>query len=215
MSLFLFRFDTIKKNSTGITVYTNNPRYMDIFLRQHDLYAFKNHVAVLNDNQISDIDPDKLMYRLRPYKIKSNKDNQILTLISTQDLMTDVLESTCIELGATESFGSAITRMDIEVIKMVNELIMDLEYGLIFEYAEMDPITDDDVDYGNLPERMSELFRYQKGTIGVAYSKMYERFVEADKDDTLLPFTLEAYVSEFRELVFMEGYNDERKTIDE
>lgn len=199
MPICLLKFLPMNRKSTGIVVHSKNPVYMDLFLKQHSITDMAKEVMIIDDSELHLYDADGEMYALSKFRIKSNQSDEIINLITSYDFMCSAIDDASHCMANAMRFGSAIIRTDIPVIKMINGMLLTLPYGgIATEWTEMDP----DDCYDGAEEYVERTMDTDPGDTSALVNEIHSAFSDSEQTGDVVPITLEAYISTFREKVF-------------
>ena len=181
--IFEFRFPVISKN-LYYTVYSTDPRDIELFLKQHNMIEHTHLIRPVEDNVICH---DKLTANddeiLSYHRFKSNNNNDVYNIMTTNKIVYDASVSAINALSKSFSFGLIICEDKIDIIAVISELIDGLKFGFISEFAEFEY---DDESYQDLISDC--LFNI----MGEAQLTM---------KDSIEPITIESYITSFVSLL--------------
>lgn len=182
-----------------------------MFVLQHNFkYESLDSITIKNDEY--NYDTTK---QLELFKFRSNLSDEEISIYTTYDLLNNVIELISDDMNDISVFRSnTIVKIDLPIIKVVNDLIHSLPYSTVFNYVN------DILDEGLSIEDLAQIDKYNK------YIKVLDTFNEYDysgeplnheflslnmidyrKDalsiktkeshdnDMFLPITIEAYIS--------------------
>ena len=181
--IFEFRFPVISKN-LYYTVYSTDPRDIELFLKQHNMIEHTHLIRPVEDNvichdKLTANDDDILSY----HRFKSNNSNDVYNIMTTNKIVYDASVSAINALSKSFSFGLIICEDKIDIIAVISELIDGLKFGFISEFAEFEY---DDESYQDLISDC--LFNI----MGEAQLTM---------KDSIEPITIESYITSFVSLL--------------
>lgn len=201
-----FQFRSIKSNSKAFVyvALTKNPEDLQLFLKQHKFDQVpKESITILPEAEFRQRDESCI---LKPYKFKSNHSDQVFTIMSTEDIVEGVLDPLAEEICKFSLFGEAIIRRDVEVFKIIGDIISDLPLTHVIDYSLVD-IDEDNINASaKSSQDIIDLFRsynahtayptedYDMSMIADDLRKAYKYSID---DDDVLPFTIEAYIEHF------------------
>lgn len=182
MYIFVLRFNMGYEPSE--VVWSDSAEMIEEFIKQHGMNRDCVNITVLNETTIEGYpttfhDNNKLI----AYKMGSNSDGKIKTIITTEQYLTDALQGVCEELSDYMVFGDAITRTDIQMIDKIQKLIDELHYGLVFDYSIAD-----DRDYCEYED--VRMYPYDRSII-------FDAISDSSTVKDIQPITYEAYAHYF------------------
>ena len=180
--IFEFRFPVISKN-LYYTVYSTDPRDIELFLKQHNMIEHTHLIRPVEDNVICH---DKLTANddeiLSYHRFKSNNNNDVYNIMTTNTIVYDALINTINVLSKSFSFGLIICEDKIDIIAVISELIDGLKFGFISEFAE---------------------FEYDESYQDLISDCLFNIMGEAQltMKDSIEPITIESYITSFVSLL--------------
>lgn len=204
-SIFKFEFESIKMKGTNLkyTVYSYSREYMNMFLKQHGFSIENSYVQCI---PIEKFDEETELI-LKPFKFKSNTSDEIFDIITTPQFIYDAIDMTCSELSESLLFGPAALRSDIEIFKMINDLINELPHVYVMENMLIDGDSGEVLNISHHDEIMNlynahgvcemsdELYEAIDDTF------IYESMHCSSVDEDVQPITIEGYVSYFTSML--------------
>lgn len=177
-------------------VYSNDINEIHLFLKQHN---FDPNCTFIENVPEEDAEDDYLDDNtLKFFKMKSNVDKEIHTIITSQHFIDLAVSYVTESLSDYLLFGETILRNDIQLIQVVREILGDMPCTAILDFNLLDG---DSLKYAWNTDWM-----YVKKTIdqitespsedGQDLSELWQLIEDACKNE-VLPFTLEAYVEMF------------------
>lgn len=180
--IFEFRFPVISKN-LYYTVYSTNPRDIELFLKQHNMIEHIHLIKPVEDNvtchdKLTANDDEILSY----HRFKSNNNNDVYNIMTTNTIVYDALINTINALSKSFSFGPIICENKIDIIAVISELIDGLKFGFISEFAE---------------------FEYDESYQDLISDCLFHIMGEAQltMKDSIEPITIESYITSFVSLL--------------
>ena len=180
--IFEFRFPVISKN-LYYTVYSTNPRDIELFLKQHNMIEHIHLIKPVEDNvachdKLTANDDDILSY----HRFKSNNSNDVYNIMTTNKIVYDASVSAINALSKSFSFGLIICEDKIDIIAVISELIDGLKFGFISEFAE---------------------FEYDESYQDLISDCLFQIMGEAQltMKDSIEPITIESYITSFVSLL--------------
>lgn len=201
--LYRFEFSSCfnKMKNMNYVVYADNEELMCKFLLQHNFTdSPADAITVLSEDD-KDFDD---MNMLKEYHFKSYKDGNVYSVISSEFFVSQAIESVCYSLNDTTLFGECIIRRDIEIFKLIGDIISDLKHINILDFALINDDStgnttiDSFVDQTNLLKtyRCNNLDLYFENDDSILYLP-FESMTMNRYDGCVEPITLESYVSSF------------------
>lgn len=149
---------------------------------------------------------------LEPYKFKSNSSDELLTVMTCWDFVEEAISNVAAELNQYMLFGEAIVRRDVEIFKVIGDIINGLDHGMVVDFLLCDYCPDDEYA-DDIMKANCVLYQLQKdykkhvgrptddGNICLTYEGLCDAIVEDDDDPNkgVLPITIECYISNFTE----------------
>lgn len=209
-----FQFRSIRSKSKAFTyvALTKNPEDLQLFLKQHKFDNVpKESITLLPESEFRQKDESCV---LRPYKFKSNRQpfGQVFTIMSNQDIVEGILDPVSEEICKFSLFGEAIVRRDIEVFKVIGNIISDLPatHVVDFSLVDMDEahLSDED-DLNESAKSTQEFISYyidydkrityptEDHDMSVIRDDLDRAYRDSVDADSVLPFTIEAYIEHF------------------
>lgn len=174
-------------------VWSHEENVIHIFMNQHNMSIDKVDVRVSTleecastyDPLLTDTD------ELQPYKFKSNSSKDVITLYTTENILSELITYICDVFTRTIlKFGEAVTREDVELFDRIVELIDSLPYACVYEFQLLDdPRLNCGYINGGYIDRSEDL---EHEDYSITYDNLIPRPV-----DKVQPITIEAYVHFF------------------
>lgn len=200
--LFKFEFSSVhnKIKNMNYHVIAKNEEDMKMFLLQHNFTDSPiDAITVLPSDKY---DPSEYRYTLEKYLFKSNKSDELFTVMTCQEFVDHAVETTCNSLTDSLLFGEAILRRDIGVFKLIGDLVHSLPHTNIMDFVLADVDSTDDTVHNSINEIL-EMRKTYHDRIGSRYddgSYYIHQSMEFDRCDTLpQPITIESYIAAFTE----------------
>lgn len=204
--VFKFQFTTMNLSTDAqgppYRVYAFNREDMDLFLRQHGFDIRYVHVEFIPINEFDD-DEEHI---LKLHKFRSNTSNEVYHIMTTSRFVDDAIDYTCLQLTDHLILGPPIVRNDIEIIKLINELMYSLPYVFILDHTLTDGFGGD--VYSGDWEKYIKFYDSEQSLENMDDSYIYESMHNSSVIDKMQPITIEAYVSHFTQMLF-DSFNDE------
>ena len=187
---YCFKFSFMSMHSEN-----KNMSYHVLAETEEDLYLF------LKQHGFSDAPPESiqlfpkdkivadLSHILKPFKFKSNKRPGIFSVMTCEAFVDDAISNLASDLNVNMLFGEAIIRRDIEVFKMIGDLVHDLPFAHVIDFVLADQMTS---------EYRTKICCPCEDT---DYYMTYEQLYDAVTPDEIYPITLECYISNFTEMM--------------
>ena len=184
--IFEFRFPVISKN-LYYTVYSTNPRDIELFLKQHNMIDHIHLIKPVEDNvtchdKLTANDDDILSY----HRFKSNNSNDVYNIMTTNKIVYDASVNAINALSKSFSFGLIICEDKIDIIAVISELIDGLKFGFISEFAEFEYDESHEWSSGDL--------------INDCLFHIMEK-AQLTMKDSIEPITIESYIASFVSLL--------------
>ena len=201
-TIFRFQFmsrsdgdvDNIENGAIIYRVYAFDRMSMEMFIKQHNFDLTSVNIETM---PIEDFDDDEDCF-IKPYKFKSNKSSEIFNIFTTNKIVTEAIDSACLELCDTLTFGPAIVRDDIGFIKLINDLIYKLPHVFILDHTLMDSSCEPISDHW---DRYIKFNSYGQSLENLDDSYVYESLHNHSIDTEIQPITVEAYASSFAKMI--------------
>lgn len=209
--LFRFRFKSPgMSDNMSYFVLTDDVEKMKLFLKQHNFDPFKSVVepVMLKDHE------DDSEFMLEPFILKSNYSPKWYTIMSNEHMIYECANQAASIMSNSLILGPNIIRDDIPIMKVISELINELDHTYVLDHTVCDSATGKpfssayeqytkvgypNVEYANTLSLTDEPAAYDD-------SALYESITAAVGKGYPLPFTLEMYISYFAELL-TDTYN--------
>ena len=211
-TLYKFSFESAK-NSNGssgmkyhVIAYSMDDMYT--FLRQHkfDIEMAMHAITIHDKYEIHEYESNYL----KPYQFKSNVRKGVFTVMTTEYIIDLMLENVTADLTHSLLLGEAIFRRDVEVFRMIADIITKLPHVHIIDFTRVD------VESATLPEDkyvydMIKLQQQYAKHIGAPtedadYVGILDNLEHYQLNEPVSPITIEGYVSQFTEMM-MDTYS--------
>jgi hypothetical protein len=200
-TLFKFTFhsisDDIKKLS--YSVYSYEKGDMDLFLKQHGFDINNSYVECLPINDANIVGDNVL---LQKHKFRSNILHEDVVIMTSPKIVEGAIESVCSDLSESLVFGYASLRADIEIIKIINDLIYKLDHVLVLDHSMIDdggflisPY------YENYQKSMSPSLDDGLSVDCLNDTYIYDSMFSKSSINATQPITVEAYVKYFTSMM--------------
>lgn len=215
--LLRFEFSSRHNSNRNMNYYVYARTHEDLlmFLRQHNFINVPNEAI-----SIKSVDETSVVYGLRllrPFNFRSNKNNQLFTVMTCDEFVNATIESVANELCQFSLFGEAIMRRDIGIFDMIASLVGDLTHVHIIDYTLADEYkifrNTDFPNEGCSADEMTSLTKsYLKhigaptedGDLLTIIQSLQDSIDHTDCD--VYPITLESYVANFTEMM-VDAFN--------
>lgn len=203
---YCFKFSFMSMHSEN-----KNMSYHVLAETEEDLYLF------LKQHGFSDAPPESiqlfpkdkivadLSHILKPFKFKSNKRPGIFSVMTCEAFVDDAISNLASDLNVNMLFGEAIIRRDIEVFKMIGDLVHDLPFAHVIDFvlADVESSKLPDAELGKEIIQMTSEYRTKIccPCEDTDYYMTYEQLYDAVTPDEIYPITLECYISNFTEMM--------------
>lgn len=206
MDVLKFEFSSVrnKRKNMNYKVMTDRIDYMTLFARQHgfnDIPPEAIKVLTKPDNWIDDLD------WLVPYKFRSNTIQGDYTIISTPRFVDSAIESIAGEISQSTLFGESIMRRDIELFKVIGDLVNKLEFAHVTDFVIADDETVRQLEENCLINRdIAEMEKRYRSHLNhpsedVDASMILQDLYDAVTKQEYMPITIEGYISNFTEMM--------------
>lgn len=216
MDYLKFEFSSMNNRVKNMNyyVYSESIRDLQIFFRQHNFRNVPQEAVTIypstGRNSIIDL------RLLKPFKFKSNKTNEIYTVMTCDEFVNIAMENVANEIAQFSLFGEAIMRRDIDIFKIIGDNISKLPHAHITDYVLADEYTifrNTDSPDDSFDKDIRDLDKNYLKRIGAPTEDQDSRMVlESLHDavdhsaDDIYPITLECYVSNFTEMM-VDAFN--------
>lgn len=207
--MFKFEFSSChnKIKNMNYDVYAESEEDMKMFLTQHNFTdAPLDSITVIPKEECDNINDAHI---LKTFLFKSNRTNEIYHVITCDWFVDFAVETTCNELRDSLIFGEAIIRRDIEIFKLIGDLVSSLPHVNIMDFALADIQSSTDnilidhfIEMNNMKKEYSCKCLDDLDSTDSAIYYVHESMEYSRCDDQVQPITLEAYVSAFTETMF-------------
>jgi len=191
-------------------VWSENPEMMRMFLIQHGVDPNKARVQMFDmPKQYRAPVHNMGIYELNYYLFGSREDKSVHKVVTTEDIMNNIVTNVAIDLSAVMSLGAAALRGDIQIFEHISKLIDQLDFIYIKDGAIADSSSED--------ERYScakDYPYYENEAMTRDDSYLYQRLYDSIYPNKLQAVTLESYVSIFTR-AYIIGYGANRPEGDE
>lgn len=182
--IFVLRFNVGYDPSE--IVWSDSSDMIEEFIKQHGMRRECLDISIMNKTSLEGcplhLNDDN---RLVEYKMGSNTDGKIKTIVTAECYLTDALQGVSEELADSMVFGDAIVRTDIQVIDRIQKLVDQLHYGLVFDYSILD-----DRNFNGYNSEDSRMYPYD---MSIVCDAIYASSTVKD----VQPITYEAYAHYF------------------
>lgn len=195
-TVFQLTFSSVY-NNLPYHVHTSDREKMINFMKQHTFDCDTANVDIVylsNDGENID---DRC--EIKTYKMTSNKNrNKIYNVLSTEQLISDALETICSTLSESLLFGEPTTRTDIDFIRDICDLISDLPHSIVLDHMLLN---EDESDFLSSDwKRYAKTFGYDRYVTvdqwdgsSIDDSYIYESIQNCYTESGVLPITIEYY----------------------
>lgn len=206
--LFRFRFKSPDvSDNMSYFVLTDDIEKMKLFLKQHNFNCVESFIDCV---MLKDHEGDE-EFMLEPFILKSNYSDKMYTIMSTEHMIYECANEVASIMSQSSIFGPSIIREDVPIMKVISELIQELDYTYVLDHTVCDSETG--VPYSSAYEQYTKvgypspdawLLSNEPATYDD--SALYEAIIAAVGRGYPLPFTLEMYVSYFAGIL-TDSYN--------
>lgn len=210
--LYRFRFKASgMSDNLAHFVLTEDPNKMMLFLKQHN---FDLDMVNLDRVPLKDHEGDS-EFMLEYFIMRSNYSDQVFKIMSTEHMIYDCGRYVADIMSSALVFGPEIIREDVPIMRVISELVNELDHVYIMDHTLTDPETHEPfssnyerytkIGYPTMSS-MCELDKYYHEDCSYDDSGLYDSLLGSITKGYLLPFTVEAYVSYFASLL-TDSYN--------
>lgn len=204
--LFRFRF-----KSNGMTdnmayfVLSDDINKVRLFLKQHNFKEVDSYIEPVLAEEHSGDDE----FLLEPYIMKSNSSDKLYTVMTNEHMVYACASKVSGILSDSLVFGDEVIRDDIPIMKIISKLVHGLDHVYVLDHTLCDQ---DGKPYSSSYDQYIKCGipnpDYTDADLPTAYDDtgIYESMEYSIIKDKPLPFTIEAYVSYFADLLTDE-YN--------
>lgn len=207
--IFRFQFSPRKTKSEDFSykVYSDDKNKMNTFLSQHNFDPSYVHIDCIPTYSIPQSEWTKMEeYMLTEFKFKSNMSPELYNIMTTRWLVSNAIDLTCSELSECLLMGPPSIRHDIEIFKIINDLINKLPHVFIMDQTLIDGDSGnyDNDEYENRYMNRNAHHLYDGFMMAEACedSLIYESMYNESFDEEIQPITIESYVNGFTSLLF-------------
>ena len=196
--IFVIQYSTnVRTEQIPCSVWTLDLGMANKFVNQHNFDPSCLKRFVINQEDVEGhTDIIQSDNELEVFKLKSNVDNQIHQVVTTEEIINSIVQYVGDDLVDNLMFGDIIGRCDIKIVDRICDIIEELDYASI---ADWELISDDIVDryydedyfYGDSINEHPEI------PPPTDTSAIYDALWSDRINGEYLPFTLEAYVHYF------------------
>lgn len=190
-------------------VLTDDIEKMKLFLKQHN---FDPILSTIDCVMLKDHEGDG-EFMLEPFILKSNYSPKEYTIMSNEHMIYDCANEVASIMSGSLIFGPSIIRDDLPIMKVISELVNELDYTYVLDhtlcdvsgnpyssaYEQFTKVGYPSVEFANKLSLIDDPASYDDSAI-------YEAITAAVGKGYPLPFTLEMYVSYFAGLL-TDSYN--------
>ena len=180
-------------------VYTSDLGLMKLFLQQHKFDPEQTVIENVPYEVIQNEDKQQEDHWLSIQKIGSNIDHKIHEIATTTHLLTLACDYATNELTQCLVMGDAILRKDIQLIKLVSDILESLPMTEIVEHLLMDTQSVDDMSWMIVSKTLED-FAEEPSDVG-PHVHINELLCEEWEKSDMVPITLEAYVKSFVQII--------------
>lgn len=210
--LFRFRFKSPgMSDNMSYFVLTDDIEKMKMFLKQHN---FEQSSPFVDCVMLKDHEGDT-EFMLEPFILKSNYSTKTYTIMSTEHMIYECANEVSSIMSQSLIFGPTIIREDVPIMKVISELINDLDYTYVMDHTVCDSSTGKPFSsaYEQYTKVGFPVVNHENAWLELSHeaasyddSGIYESITSAVGRGYPLPFTLEMYVSYFAGLL-TDSYN--------
>lgn len=203
---YLFRFEFSSKynniKNMNYVVYSETEEDLKMFLIQHNFTdSPMDAITVVSRDKVGNCYGSILKRHI----FKSNHTDETYVIMTCPDFVNRAIETTCDGLNDVMIFGEAIICRDVEIFKLIGDLVNELPHANVLDF----PLTDNQSTRYDIIAESVELARDCRNKHGrnPAYLEdMSTYYVHQSMDDIRCedqpePITIEAYVSYFTEMM--------------
>lgn len=194
--VFVLEFYPKAEKSPPIVVWSYDKSDIEMFMKQHAFDPLNVRRYVIPEEDINKhydiIHCDRMLTTM---EMKSNSSDKIMTVVTSDEIIDDILRELAEEFIDVCTFGDLITRTDVSFIDHITDIVDKIKFSSICDWALIDDnlvdtYYDDDYELG--VSQYPQLPPPPTDTSGI-YDELY---AERSKG-SVLPFTIEAYAHYF------------------
>ena len=196
--VFVLEFFTKSPQAPPIRVWSDEKELIDLFIKQHgfDLSNIKQYVippGSIKDNKLIETDTMLIVAHM-----KSNKDSTIHSVITTDELLDEITRMLADDMIDNMMFGETVIRQDIKFVSDIIDIIESMNYASVCDWELIaDDLVDRYYDESYYDEDDSRIRKECLLPPPGDTSFVYDNLFHDRSNNTILPFTLEAYVHYF------------------
>ena len=195
--VFVLEFFTRSEQSPPIRVWSDEKELIDLFIKQHgfDISNIRQYVLPPGDikgNKLIETDTMLIVTHM-----KSNKDTTIHAVVTSDELLDEVTRLLADDLIDTMMFGETVARQDIKFVSDIIDTIESIDYASVCDWELIaDDLVDRYYDESYFDEDDNRIHKdYNIPPTDTSF--IYDSLFHDRSNNTILPFTLEAYVHYF------------------
>ncbi len=189
------------KELNCIRVYHDDLDMIKLFLQQHGFDKTQTMIESIPDTYgEKDFNGNYLKY----YNLKSNEDNQVHSIVTSDNLYDLALDYVINEMNQYLLFGEVILRDDIQIINIIKDLLLNIPFTNIIDYELIDrDLVDTCTAYNKYhsDEYVDEFHESNMSTYKCVNNIMGDQLIAAFLKDGVSTITLEAYVKSFVSII--------------
>lgn len=195
--VFVLEFFTKAESSPPTVVWSDDIRMTELFIKQHcfDPLSIKRYVLpASNVSNSRKIQPDNMLIIAH---MKSNTSDTVHNVVTTDEIIDQIIRELSDDLIDTLMFGELVTRNDVSFIKEMVDLIEQIDYASICDWELIaDNVVDKyyDEDYYFYGTSINE---HPEIPPPADSSYVQDSLFEARTHNPILPCTIEAYAHYF------------------
>ena len=196
--VFVIEFFTKTPDAPPIRVWSDEKELIDLFIKQHgfDKSNIKQYTippGQIEGNKLIETDTMLIVTHL-----KSNKDTTIHAVVTSDELLDEVTRMLADDLIEYMMFGETVARQDIAFVSEIIDIIESMDYASICDWELIaDDLVDRYYDESYFDEDDIRVQREYTLPPPGDTSFVYDTLFHDRSNNTILPFTLEAYVHYF------------------
>lgn len=199
---FKFEFTSIHNTNKNMNYYVlaENMDDLKLFLLQHNFHDVPPEAV-----QVVPRDYNSGSHVLESYRFKSNSSSEIFSVMTCWLFIEETVQNLSMDLNQYMLFGEAIIRRDIEVFKVIGDLLSGMDHIHIIDYiaADIESTDTPETSAKEITEMRKEYCRKigsptEDTDMYITYESIFDAM---DRHDGVLPITIECYIGNFTEMM--------------
>lgn len=210
MDYLKFEFSSMNNHNKNMNyyVYASTIEDLQMFCKQHNFHNVPSEAITIHSTHNDSIADIRL---LKPFRFKSNRNDEIYTVITCEEFVDIAIENVANDLAQFMLFGEVIMRHDIGIFKMISDNVSKLPHAHIIDYILADEFNifnhTDSPDMSFTKEIYDMGKQYLKSIGAPTEDQDFRMVLQSIYDDIshekdeIYPITIECYVSNFTEMM--------------